>query len=905
MNHPSRPGRLFLWASAKWCLALLLGWILVGSPPTARASETNPAESFLPAAASVVLLPGLAGDVESERTYAGQLAGWLEILANARPAVRETFVFSDNPESVKLPAGFSARVLRTSRPEFSSLGQQLRQGTNPLVVIVWGHGGMQGNTPVFHVRGPRLTPADFTAWLNPANSRRSLWVLLYRGSGRFAAALNQASTTILASEKETIFGSDPVGMELLLQSLKRQPGLGWRAVAAELGRATGSWYRERNLARTEEPSLWTGGLPPQLLAPPEPTQVTEATENSAPATNPPPRLTLTTTNLSTAWQDLSRTDPREYLGADAVVLRRRISYTLGGNPAVACEAEEFIQILTAEGKRAADFDFAYSPPEETITFLDCEILQPDGRLLTLDPDSVHDAAESAPGDYHTARRKIFSLPGVSPGSVLHVHYRNEWKSFPLPHVSLAIPLLGDSPVRDLTVQISLPRDDPFHFALDGLPARDPSIKQSPYGTTYTWAFSSLPADEPEPLTPPHRAPGLLISTFPDWAAFADWFGRITRLTDELTPELRAKAQELTVGRTTDRERIRALFDYVTGLRYVAVPLGVNSFRPHAAANVLGNQFGDCKDKANLLNTLLHALNLEAHLVLVPRFSQADENLPGFAFNHAISQVRLGTEVLWLDTTDDICRFGMLPPGDPGRKVLVVDAKSPGLVSLPSPEPRAHRLELRGTLDLAADADAPPVKMVVTAVGFADYQMRTAAQGQSHHPAALPLLAAHFFPVTGAFGATSQSHSPVSDLGADFLWQAGGGFAGLLTVQDGHGLLRTPFWVPREWEHLLHRRRQPFFLNQGYPLRLDQEYAITLPEGAREIRLPAPRESAVQPLSWRVEWQNSAAGLVTVRFRVEIARGDLAAADTPALQGQWRALLSALGAALEFNLPPGK
>jgi transglutaminase-like putative cysteine protease len=67
---------------------------------------------------------------------------------------------------------------------------------------------------------------------------------------------------------------------------------------------------------------------------------------------------------------------------------------------------------------------------------------------------------------------------------------------------------------------------------------------------------------------------------------------------------------------------------VTGLRYVAVPLGVNSHRPHAAANVLKNGFGDCKDKANLLNALLRAQGIAADLVLVPRFAQAYPEAPG-------------------------------------------------------------------------------------------------------------------------------------------------------------------------------------------------------------------------------------------------------------------------------------
>src|SRR5438132_86585 len=149
-----------------------------------------------------------------------------------------------------------------------------------------------------------------------------------------------------------------------------------------------------------------------------------------------------------------------------------------------------------------------------------------------------------------------------------------------------------------------------------------------------------------------RAPWSL-STVPDWPAFADWYRRISKMADEVTPEIAAKASELTRESKNDRDKVLALYNYVTRMRYVAVPLGINSFRPHGAANVLQNQFGDCKDKANLFNTLLHSLKLEAHLVLLPRFSQAYDNLPGLAFNHAISQVLLEGELLWVDTTDDV------------------------------------------------------------------------------------------------------------------------------------------------------------------------------------------------------------------------------------------------------------
>ena len=45
--------------------------------------------------------------------------------------------------------------------------------------------------------------------------------------------------------------------------------------------------------------------------------------------------------------------------------------------------------------------------------------------------------------------------------------------------------------------------------------------------------------------------------------------------------------------------------------------GIGRYQPHAAGEVLRNQYGDCKDKANLFNALLHSLKIEANLVLVP------------------------------------------------------------------------------------------------------------------------------------------------------------------------------------------------------------------------------------------------------------------------------------------------
>src|SRR5205823_4162224 len=135
-----------------------------------------------------------------------------------------------------------------------------------------------------------------------------------------------------------------------------------------------------------------------------------------------------------------------------------------------------------------------------------------------------------------------------------------------------------------------------------------------------------------------------------------------------------------------------------------------------------------------------------HLVLVLRFSQAHDDIPGLSFNYAISRVTLENQTMWLDTTDDVCRFGMLPPGDPGRKVLVIDGQSKGLTQLPLPEPQQHQIKIRGTVDCSEPLDPLPVTLTAKAVGYADYELRSAAREVKEHRSSVPLLAARFRPV---------------------------------------------------------------------------------------------------------------------------------------------------------------
>jgi transglutaminase-like putative cysteine protease len=129
----------------------------------------------------------------------------------------------------------------------------------------------------------------------------------------------------------------------------------------------------------------------------------------------------------------------------------------------------------------------------------------------------------------------------------------------------------------------------------------------------------------------------------------------------VTPEIRAKAEELTKDLNSEHEKIRALYNFVsTHFRYIGVDLGIGRYAPHSAADILANRYGDCKDKHTLFAALLKSVGISAYPVLIssrfrldPSFSSPD------LFDHVITAIPKGDSFVFLDTTPEIAPFGLL------------------------------------------------------------------------------------------------------------------------------------------------------------------------------------------------------------------------------------------------------
>ncbi len=78
-------------------------------------------------------------------------------------------------------------------------------------------------------------------------------------------------------------------------------------------------------------------------------------------------------------------------------------------------------------------------------------------------------------------------------------------------------------------------------------------------------------------------------------------------------EIEEKAKELSKNCKSMFCQVQMLLDFTSN-----IPYQTNTFQQYSAQKTIQQNFGDCDDKSNLLISMLHALEIEAYFVLVPK-----------------------------------------------------------------------------------------------------------------------------------------------------------------------------------------------------------------------------------------------------------------------------------------------
>jgi len=353
----------------------------------------------------------------------------------------------------------------------------------------------------------------------------------------------------------------------------------------------------------------------------------------------------------------------------------------------------------------------YNSANERMEIGYVRVLKDDGAVITALADAVQDlssAVQRVAPVYTDTREKHVTVPGLRPGDRLEFdvttvidtplapgHFWTEHDFIPTGIVlddELEIDVPGDRTVTLLTrpgightsEMRNGRRIHRWHTdrraAADAAGAGSPTIKKR---TT-------------------REVSAVRLTTFPSWEAVGRWYGTLERTQRAPTPEIRRKAAELTAKRATAIDKLRALYEYVsTNFRYVSLSFGVGRYQPHAAADVLHNQYGDCKDKHTLLASLGESIGLHASAVLINSSLKLDPDFPSPSqFDHVITRVLIDGEEIWLDTTPEVAPFRLLAPPLRHKQALIVDGSAGSHLELSpaeTPTPNRTTLAMEGTL----------------------------------------------------------------------------------------------------------------------------------------------------------------------------------------------------------------
>ena len=126
------------------------------------------------------------------------------------------------------------------------------------------------------------------------------------------------------------------------------------------------------------------------------------------------------------------------------------------------------------------------------------------------------------------------------------------------------------------------------------------------------------------------------------------------------PEVTAKALELTKEAHTNREKLQALYDFVSQkIRTIDLPLGATGFAVRPAKEVLASGYASPEDKFVLFSALASALKFNAVAALTGYCDEKGLPRPS-VFKHLLISVNDGKTDFWLDPSLEVAPFGVIP-----------------------------------------------------------------------------------------------------------------------------------------------------------------------------------------------------------------------------------------------------
>jgi tetratricopeptide (TPR) repeat protein/transglutaminase-like putative cysteine protease len=351
----------------------------------------------------------------------------------------------------------------------------------------------------------------------------------------------------------------------------------------------------------------------------------------------------------------------------------------------------FQPLTDSAAAQAREYAFGYEANTEAVQLRGAHIYRGDGRV-----DEAIESGEGAADNpslstYTSARAYYVHFPRLHAGDVVELQYRVEDvapRNAFADYFGEVTYMQSSEPVARAEYVLITPKSRTFYFNKPNVPGLVQSVEESGDLRVYKFLAQNVPALTPEALQPPwsETLGHVHVSTYKTWDDMGRWYWGLVKDQFVADDEVRRRVAEVTKGLKDDREKVRAVYDYVVQkTRYVALEFGIHGFKPYRCAQIFARGFGDCKDKATLIVTMLKELGIQATIVIVRTQNKGDfETDPASLapFDHAIAYVP--SLDLYLDGTAEWTGSTELPAMDRNALALQVNEGKPKLVHLPDP-----------------------------------------------------------------------------------------------------------------------------------------------------------------------------------------------------------------------------
>lgn len=338
---------------------------------------------------------------------------------------------------------------------------------------------------------------------------------------------------------------------------------------------------------------------------------------------------------------------------------------------------------------ARQYSFQYQADSEVVQLRGAKVYRADGRI-----DEAIEYGEGAADNpdismYTSARTFYVQFPRLEPGDVVELRYRVDDISRQndlADYFGEVVYMQSSEPVANAEYVLITPKSRAL--AVDThVPRLETSTTDKGNTRIRRYFAKSIPALVSEPEMPPW--PEMLsfihVSTYKDWRALGRWYWGLVKDQFELDAETRALAHRLADGKGTELEKVKAVYGWVVqNIRYVALEFGVYGYKPRRSVQTVARGWGDCKDRATVIVSLLAELGIESTPVILRTQMRGGfpSRIPSLEpFDHAI--VYVPSLDLYLDGTAEHTGALELPEMDQGALGLLVQRGNSKLVELPT------------------------------------------------------------------------------------------------------------------------------------------------------------------------------------------------------------------------------